>query len=70
MKVEILKKDSGALHMARRGKTMVTAEDAKLVKSLTLHQCQVLLLGKKIIIDTDVQCSSKQKKVLLKSQEN
>jgi hypothetical protein len=32
MKVEILKKDSGALHVARRGKTMVTAEDAKLGK--------------------------------------
>jgi hypothetical protein len=43
MKVEILKKDSGALHVTRRRKTKVTAEDAKLGKSLTLHQCQVLL---------------------------
>jgi hypothetical protein len=32
MKVESLKKDLGALHVARRGKTMVIAEDAKLGK--------------------------------------
>jgi hypothetical protein len=38
-------------------------------KSLTLQQCQVLLQANNII-DKDAQCSSKQKMVLLKSQEN